>query len=195
MTKRVDFSEYYNSRVQQHLFRWVDAAKIRILRKELACFTEDDVAIDLGSGAGAIPAKLGGGIICVDGNVALAKICKSRGLTTVAADLDKGLPFQDKSVSAAILIDVIEHVKHPDALIKELKRVLKDDGKLMVFTPAYDSIPWLIAEQVHHILTKKKSDHISPMTREALEYLMAENFSKYRVWRINFLLGLVAVVN
>jgi SAM-dependent methyltransferase len=195
MTKRVDFQEYYALGVQRHLFRWVDAAKIGILKKELSALREDEVVIDLGSGAGAIPSKLERNMICVDNNVALAKVCKGKGLTAVTADLDKPLPFQDGQVSAAILIDVIEHVKNPDALIKELKRVLKDDGKLLIFTPAYDSIPWLIAEQVHHALTGKKSDHISPMTRESLEFLLSENFKNYRVWRINFLLGLAAAVN
>lgn len=35
-----------------------------------------------------------------------------------------------------IAIDIIEHVIHPDLLVKEIKRLLKDDGQLLITFPA-----------------------------------------------------------
>lgn len=193
--KRIDFHEYYGMKLQQFLFRWVDAAKLKLLKKELADFRDEDIILDLGSGAGNIPVKLNKKTICLDKNIELAKICRRRGLNAIVADIENPLPFMDKSISTVLLIDTIEHIKYPHKLLGEIKRILKEDGKLIVFTPAYDSVLWLLAEQIHHILTRKKSDHITPMTKESLEFLISENFSRYKIQRINFMLGLVAVVS
>ncbi len=195
--KRVDFDDYYASKVGK-VFRWVDFKKIKILGEELKVFNEKDIIVDLGAGSGGISfrikEKTGRNIICVDKNEKLLRICRDKGLSTKQADLDKKLPFDDKSVSCVIMIDVIEHIKNPQDIITEIKRILKTNGKIIVFTPAYDSIPWLIAEQVHHILARtNKSDHISPFTKESLEYLFENNFDTFRIKRVNFLLGLCAI--
>jgi len=45
------------------------------------------------------------------------------------------LPFAEGEFSSISLLDVLEHVDEPDAVLAELYRVLKDDGTLIVTVP------------------------------------------------------------
>lgn len=45
------------------------------------------------------------------------------------------LPFEDQSFNAVLNADVIEHLKDADNLLKEIKRVLKPGGLLLLSTP------------------------------------------------------------
>jgi len=46
-----------------------------------------------------------------------------------------GLPFADRSFDAVICNQVLEHVFEPDAFIKDIARVLKDRGRLLLTVP------------------------------------------------------------
>lgn len=45
------------------------------------------------------------------------------------------LPFPNNSFDAVLSIEVVEHVKNPKPMLKEIKRVLKRDGVLIITTP------------------------------------------------------------
>jgi len=47
----------------------------------------------------------------------------------------KKLPFSDHSLDAVLSIEVVEHTNKPGLMLKEIKRVLKKDGVLIVTTP------------------------------------------------------------
>ena len=57
-----------------------------------------------------------------------------------ALDLDRPLPFADASFDAAVCGDGIEHLENPFALFRELARVLRDGGTLVVATPNYSRV-------------------------------------------------------
>jgi SAM-dependent methyltransferase len=61
-------------------------------------------------------------------------------------DLDTGEPvsFEASSFDAVICLATIEHLIHIDAFVKELNRILKDDGRLYLSVPNYASLYWLI---------------------------------------------------
>jgi SAM-dependent methyltransferase len=53
-----------------------------------------------------------------------------------AVNLNKEkLPFEKKLFDTVIAGDVIEHVENPSHLLREINRVLKEDGKLVLSTP------------------------------------------------------------
>jgi len=52
----------------------------------------------------------------------------------VIADAVK-LPFQDGSIDAVICVALLEHVEKPDAVIAEIKRVLKEQGRCLCYLP------------------------------------------------------------
>lgn len=47
----------------------------------------------------------------------------------------ESLPFKDDSFDCCVLIEVIEHVSDKESTLRELKRVLKPHGKLVITTP------------------------------------------------------------
>lgn len=51
------------------------------------------------------------------------------------ANLDSGLPLPDATADATAAVEVIEHLENPRAFMRELVRVTKPDGWVVVTTP------------------------------------------------------------
>lgn len=53
------------------------------------------------------------------------------------------LPFKNESVSHLILFDVFHHLRAPNAFLREARRVLKTDGRVILFEPfiSWSSLP------------------------------------------------------
>jgi methionine biosynthesis protein MetW len=61
---------------------------------------------------------------------------KKRGVFTVYVDLDKEkIPFKDSYFDVVTCLDVIEHIRNPVNLMKEIYRVLKKGGRLILSAP------------------------------------------------------------
>jgi len=56
-------------------------------------------------------------------------------VTFRAANLDAALPLDDASVDTAAAIEVIEHLENPRAFVRELVRVTRPGGWIVVTTP------------------------------------------------------------
>ena len=50
----------------------------------------------------------------------------------------ENMPFADGSFRAAMLLDVVEHLRNPVAALREMRRVLAPSGMLLVATPAWN---------------------------------------------------------
>jgi SAM-dependent methyltransferase len=55
-------------------------------------------------------------------------------------DTTVGLPFADGSVDVVIAADVIEHLPDVERVLREMRRVLKPDGCVLISTPVADSL-------------------------------------------------------
>lgn len=53
----------------------------------------------------------------------------------------ENLLFKDESFDSAVMLEVIEHLKNPEKAIKEIHRVLKKNGQIIISTPNVD-IAW-----------------------------------------------------
>lgn len=192
---RESFTNYYNTFLGGRLFRWLDFMKVKIIRRILNGLTPPSRILDLGCGAGSISGQLinhlnGTHIVGVDHDHVLLATARKRGLTVVAGSMDQTLPFGDDSFDLLLMIDTIEHVTSRNQVILEAKRVLKKTGTLLVFTPPYDSIPWLLGEWVFKQVTRRQPDHISPFTGESLTWLLRQHFQECKTGRTNFNLTL-----
>jgi ubiquinone/menaquinone biosynthesis C-methylase UbiE len=99
--------------------------------------------LDVGCGDGALTyriAKKGADVIGIDNSeegIKLAKEIfnkKKISANFILTDAYK-MPIENNSIDCAVLSDVIEHVRKPERLLKEIKRVLKNNGKLVISTP------------------------------------------------------------
>jgi 2-polyprenyl-3-methyl-5-hydroxy-6-metoxy-1,4-benzoquinol methylase len=104
--------------------------------------------LDAGCGNGALLRLLGeggGAELCgLEMSEALCETAR-RTLGTRArvhrGNVQAGLPFAGESFDLVILSEVIEHLRRPDVVIGEVKRVLRADGRVVVTMPngsAYD---------------------------------------------------------
>lgn len=56
------------------------------------------------------------------------------------ADVEDGLPFEDDTFDAVNLADIIEHLEHPADTLREVRRVTKPGGSIIVSTPQRTSL-------------------------------------------------------
>ena len=64
-------------------------------------------------------------------------------LKTVKSVLEKDLPFEDKSFDIVTMLAVLEHITFEIEILKEVKRVLKDNGILILTVPSHTAKPVL----------------------------------------------------
>ena len=74
------------------------------------------------------------------------------------------LPFKDKSFDGIICSEVIEHIPDKRNWLKELTRVIKPGGYLILGTPDYGRPWWPIIEKIYGLVIPGgyEKEHISP---------------------------------
>ena len=99
------------------------------------------------------------------------KIAKTRGICPFLGS-GTHIPLKTNSVGLVMCLDVIEHIYDDRALIKEITRVLKEDGFLVISTPIADRklVFFMCAEQMKQI--HRQWGHVKPgYTSQELQYL------------------------
>jgi SAM-dependent methyltransferase len=96
--------------------------------------------VEIGSGIGNLKARLPGAI-CTDlfPNPWLDLVCDGY-----------ELPFADNSVSHVVLFDVFHHLRAPRAFLKEARRVLALNGRLILFEPYISRTSAPVYSLLHH---------------------------------------------
>lgn len=74
---------------------------------------------------------------------------KKTGVEVVVAD-STALPFENNEFDCVFATDVIEHIENDEAALKELARVLRPGGKLIITVPAFMSLWGLQDDLSHH---------------------------------------------
>lgn len=93
----------------------------------------EGLALDVGCGIGDMLAYREN-TIGVDISSHTVDYCKSIGLKAQIMKPDV-LPFPDNSFQSVLLDNVLEHIENPNNLIIEIKRVLNDNGILLIGVP------------------------------------------------------------
>lgn len=91
--------------------------------------------VDLGCGLGSLLLFSPRNSIGLDVNEYNIKYITSKKLNALLIDSDGKFPLPESSYPAMICDNVIEHIKDPTYLIKEIKRVLINNGNLLIGVP------------------------------------------------------------
>jgi SAM-dependent methyltransferase len=155
MTSQERRQQAYREKYKQRKPEWDDSIMLlaRLFREQ---GVQDAVVLDAGCGRSnyvlASNRQRVKKIVGVDattaaaaGNVLIDEL--------VVADLER-LPFADGSFDAVISLWVFEHVRLPDVVFSEIRRVLKPGGKLFFVTPYAFSYMLLAKRLVGTHLTK-----------------------------------------
>jgi SAM-dependent methyltransferase len=95
--------------------------------------------LDVGCGTGANLKMLAGfgQAEGVDISPQAIEFCRERGLNSVKLGAIEELPYERDSFDLVTALDVVEHLDDDVAGLREMRRVLRRDGRLLLFVPAF----------------------------------------------------------
>ena len=108
--------------------------------------------VDLGAGTGKILAdtRKTAMAVAIEKDLQLARFGRGRyGLPFVLANLADGIPVGRGLLDLVLVLDVLEHVEHDRALLREVFRVLRPGGRVIVSVPAFQGL-WSRHDELHH---------------------------------------------
>jgi SAM-dependent methyltransferase len=107
--------------------------------------------LDVGCGTGANLEMLAqfGAAEGVDVSEDALAFCRARGLTGVRRGAAEELPYEDNSFDLVTALDVVEHLDDDAAGLREMRRVLRPDGRALLFVPAFMWL-WGVQDDVSH---------------------------------------------
>ncbi len=176
----------YNTTTKKHLAQFIWKPYFEKLNGTIL-----DVGCSVGTLASVAPER----VIGIDKDRKALEINWKKGFKAKYADVEKELPFENNFFAGIFCSNVIEHLNNPLFLMKEMFRVLKKDGKLVLLTADY-------------ILTHDKENgfwidytHKKPFIKKSLELIAFDagfnDFSvKHRIGQfkgMTFVTGLVGL--
>ena len=117
-------------------FIWARPERTALFRKHVG--GPGRRVLDLGCRYGALTAFYAEGneVVGVDiDREALDAAAERLGIETHWADLDEPLAFEDGSFDVVVIGEVLEHIREPQRLLDEARRVLRPGGMLVGSTP------------------------------------------------------------
>ncbi len=138
-----------------------------------------DVAAGVGCAAQRIHKLYPAEILCNDITPRCLQILNQAGLPTVSFDLDveQPYPFPDGNFDAVISLSTIEHLIHVDHFVKEVHRILDDNGYLYISSPNYASLAYF---KRFVLLGRTFHDPISEDNRQRYEFYAHLRYFTYR---------------
>lgn len=138
-----------------------------------------DVAAGVGCAAQRIHKLYPAEILCNDITPRCLHILNQAGLPTVSFDLDseQPYPFPNGNFDAVISLSTIEHLIHVDHFVKEVHRILDDNGYLYISSPNYASLAYF---KRFVFLGRTFHDPISKDDRQRYEFYAHLRYFTYR---------------
>ena len=99
--------------------------------------------LEIGCADGERLARMGAGSIGVDISPRNVAACRSRGLPAQVADANGPLPFANGSFDSVLASHILEHLEAPLAALREMRRVLRPRGTLVLGLPSETHLPLL----------------------------------------------------
>jgi SAM-dependent methyltransferase len=93
--------------------------------------------LDLGCRSGALTRHFleGNSVVGLDIDPAALDKAAALGIEPVRANVEEPLPFEDASFEVVVAGELVEHLQFPDALVGEIRRVLRPGGVLAGSVP------------------------------------------------------------
>ncbi|MGV3719547.1 MAG: methyltransferase domain-containing protein [Actinomycetota bacterium] len=96
----------------------------------------------------------------------------SRGRHVAVFGRGEAMPFPDNFFDTVLMIEVIEHVEGDEQAVREIRRVLKPGGRLVITTPNGATFP------------EPAKYHLRHYTPEALRDLVGQELQVERLWQL-----------
>lgn len=137
-----------------------------------------EAALDLGCGDGVLAAALDAAALTAAdvSDVALERAAaRLPGAGVVALEPDAPLPLADNAFDLVLCAETIEHVRDPQLLLSEARRVLRPGGRLALTTPAHSRLTGLdVLVRGFERRFPPLSPHLRFLTRRSLAGLLRD---------------------
>ncbi len=143
--------------------------------------------LDVGCGSSRILRDLGN-VVGVDIALHKLRFMRRYGLPLTQASIF-ALPFADASFDTIVCSEVIEHINRGDGPFRELARVHRDGGRLVLGTPDYGRRSWRVIEAAYRVLAPGgyADEHITQYRHDDLRDLVVS--LGYRHLRTDYVFG------
>lgn len=139
----------------------------RVMRK-LKRGEEQIKILDVGCGTGANLEMLSefGEPEGVDVSTEALSFCRARGLANVKQGEAERLPYEDEAFDLVTGLDVVEHLDDDLAGLKEMHRVLRREGRALLFVPAFMFL-WGVQDDISNHRRRYTMDGLKQVVRQA----------------------------
>ena len=148
---------------------------------ESATGTAREPMLDIGCGAGGMMGMLAryGDVVGLDVDREYLVYCRERGFANVLCGSGYELPFPDGKFALVSLFDTLEHIPEEVQALREVRRVLKPGGRVLISVPAYQWL-WSQNDRIAHHCRRYTRGRL----RKALEDvgLVVERVSHFNTW-------------
>ncbi len=102
--------------------------------------------------------------------------CKVNGISNLAQCNLEQMSFKPKSFDTIMALDVIEHVQDPYTVVGQLKKLLTDDGTIIVTVPAFRFLWSPHDESLSHMRRYNRQDLLDLLTDAGFEVKLSGYF-------------------
>lgn len=145
---------YYRQMYALEDTHWWFVARRNLLVRALAGRLPANARLlDVGCGTGGTMDRLRslGEVWGLDMEPLALELCRERGHTNLTLASATDMPFPDNHFDGIVALDVLEHIEDHVSAAKEIARVLKPGGTLVVTVPAYRSLWSRHDIALHHV--------------------------------------------
>jgi|307.fasta_scaffold24488_3 SAM-dependent methyltransferase len=139
---------------EQEESHWWYVGRRRIIRSFVQEICEqidkrDPQILDVGCGTGANLLMLSqlGEAEGVDISPQAIAFCQARGLSNVRLGAAEALPYDDNHFDLVTALDVVEHLDDDVGALREMRRVIRPGGRLLLFVPTFMFL-WGLQDEV-----------------------------------------------
>ncbi len=105
-------------------------------------------------------------IFGIDTSKQAIKSCKKKGIKNVSVVDGSKTHFKNKEFDIIIASDVLEHIKDDEKALSEWKRILKDEGKLILFVPAFNFL-WSNHDNINRHFRRYSKKELIKIVKES----------------------------
>lgn len=171
-------------------FRGRRALVLRLLR-HYRIWCAGDRILDVGCGTGATLAALSAvaAPVGLDTSMTALRFCRSRDPLPLVEARSIEIPFRDGSFHAVLALDLMEHVEDDGGTLRELERVCRPGGIVLITVPAFGFL-WSEHDEALHHLRRYRARDIRDRMREAgievlnLSYVVSFLFLPIALYRL-----------
>jgi dTDP-4-dehydrorhamnose reductase len=144
---------FYKNYFKVEKEHWLMRVRRSIVRDNLARYgSPGGKLLEFGCGSGIFVAELadaGFESFGLDISVDAVQFGTLQGVKNLAVIEGHKIDFADNTFDVALSLDVIEHLEHEEWALKEIERVIKPGGLLVIMVPAYMFL-WGVQDEVAH---------------------------------------------